>query len=181
VKERWKPAAGWEGLYEVSNLGHVRSVARVVDSANRWGPCRRSVRGHAVKPVVGSHGYFQVVLSRNGKARPYYVHRLVGETFLGPLPPGQQTRHGPGGKLDNRLVNLSYGTRAENERDKIRDGTFRQGHVTGDLHHSSKLTTVIVAECRRRHAAGETQTALARQYGVSITAMHNAVHGYTWQ
>ena len=129
----------------------------------------------------GSHGYLQVWLCKDGRKKLYYVHRLIGEAFLGPLPSGQQTRHGPRGKLDNFLTNLSYGTPLEDHQDKIRDGTFRHGHVTGTAHHSAKLTLETAAECRRRNAAGETQIVLAREFGVSQAAISKVIRGETWR
>lgn len=159
--ERWLPVVGYEGLYEVSDLGRVRTVR---------------IRKHD----VNDHGYAMIFLSRNGKVRYIPVHRLVGEAFLGPLPPGLMTRHGPGGKLDNRLMNLCYGTNSENQIDRARDGNPNTG-FSGEAHPAAKLTDAIVAECRRRHAAGETQSALAREFGVTFQAMHLAVRGKNWR
>jgi hypothetical protein len=84
-----------------------------------------------------------------------------------------QTRHGPGGKRDNRLVNLSYGTPAENSNDQIRDGTRQRGEQRPE----AKLTFAIVAACRIRYAAGETQTALAKEFGVTRACMGYAIAG----
>lgn len=181
MTERWLPAPGYEDLYEVSDCGRVRSLDRIVSSANRWGVLRRSIRGRVLRQRVGSHGYLLVVLYRDGRKKFCYVHRLVGEAFIGPMPPGQQTRHGPRGKLDNWLTNLSYGTPEENHQDKIRDGAFRHGHVTGTAHHSAKLTPAIAAECRRRNAAGETQVTLAREFGVTQGAISSVIRGKTWR
>jgi hypothetical protein len=173
--ERWLPVPGFEGFYEVSDFGRVRSVVRMTTRGIRGGGIRR--------PVPDRHGYLRMALSRYGKVRSRYVHRLVALAFIGPNPPRQEVRHGPGGKLDNRLVNLSYGTRADNENDKVRDGTFRHGGGTywGERHHQSKLTAAIVLECRRRAAAGEQQTALALEFGISQSAMNNAILGKTWR
>jgi NUMOD4 motif/HNH endonuclease len=181
MTERWLPVCGYEGLYEVSDCGRVRSLDRIVGSSNRWGPLQRSIRGRILSPHIGSHGYLQVALGKEGQPKIHYVHRLVGEAFLGPLPPGQQTRHGPSGKLDNCLANLSYGTPEENHQDKIRDGTFRHGHITGSAHHSAKLTAAIAAECRRRNAAGEMQKVLAREFKVTQAAMSKVIRGETWR
>jgi hypothetical protein len=102
----------------------------------------------------------------------------VAEAFLGPRPDGYQVCHGPAGQLDNRLVNLSYGTRSKNcGADKYRDGTM----TIGTRHGLAKLTDEIVRECRARVAAGETRVALAREFGISATAMAMAVKGATWR
>lgn len=168
--ERWLPVPGFEGFYEVSDQGRVRSLAR------------QGTYGRTLKPVPDSHGYLTVTLSRSMERDRRWVHQLVLLAFSGPGSPDQQVRHGPGGKLDNRLINLCYGTRAENERDKIRDGTFRHGGGTyrGEGHHQAKLTAAIVVECRRRAAAGEQKIALAREFGISQSAMNAAILGKTW-
>jgi len=173
--ERWVPVVGYEGLYDVSDLGRVRSLARTV--------LRRDGRvlplmGRTLRQVPGGRGYLHVTLHRDGEAQTHPVHRLVGEAFLGPLPVGQQTRHGPGGALDNRLVNLSYGTPTENCDDKVRDGTLARGSRIG----LAKLTEAIVCECRERYFAGGTSfMALASEFGVSSVAMRQAIRRKTWR
>lgn len=87
-----------------------------------------------------------------------------------------EARHGPGGKLDNRLSNLCWGTPSENQEDKVRDGTTNRGERCG----SARLTAEIVAECRHRHAIGESQAALAREFGVAVSTMSEAIRGVTW-
>jgi NUMOD4 motif/HNH endonuclease len=160
--ERWLPVVGYEGLYEVSDLGRVR---------NRHGriltPQRQENRG----------GYLTVKLWHPQlRQHRHMIHRLVGEAFLGPLPPGLETRHGPGGKLDNRLINLSYGTPRQNSHDRVRDGT----HYCGSTQPMARLTEEIVAECRERYAAGEQQDWLADEFGVSQQTMSKALRGVTW-
>ncbi len=150
MPERWLPVPGWGGCYEVSDMGRVRSVDRV---------------------VIYSDGRRY---SYRGKAR--LVHQLVLEAFAVPRPRGEQARHGPGGATDNRLVNLCWGTGVENMADKERDGTL----LRGDSHQGARLTEAIVLKCRRRYVAGETQTALAAEYGVSVGCMSFAVRGITW-
>lgn len=111
----WQPIPGYEGLYEVSDLGQIRSLPRK-------GGNNRTYGGKILKPLLRPP-YLTVVLSRDGIEARLRVHSLVALAFIGQRPAGQQVRHGPGGALDNRLVNLCYGTPAENAADKVRDGT----------------------------------------------------------
>ena len=97
--------------------------------------------------------------------------------MAGRLPPGMHPRHGPGGSLDNRLGNLTYGTPLENILYEVRDGTMPRGSAKPE----ARLTEAIVAECRTRWAAGETQYALAAEFGVSQGTMGKAVTGKTWR
>lgn len=156
--ERWLPVPGYEGLYEVSDLGNVRPVRRLL------------------KPQVNTHGYLSVTLSRSGKTKTIPIHVLVCDAFLGPRPVGQERRHGPGGQRDNSVANLSFGTPPENQRDRVRDGTTNRGERSAN----AKLTAAIVAECRARYVAGQTQASLAAEFGVTTGAMCNAIRGKTW-
>lgn len=162
--ERWLPVVGHEGLYEVSDLGRVRSLPR------------RTTAGRIMRPGLAGP-YLRVQLHKDGAPTSLRVHRLVAEAFLGPLPPGQHTRHGPGGRLDNRLANLTYGTPAQNIGDQARDGTRR----TGTAVPVAKLSEQAVADCRRRHAAGESGHRLAAEHGVSQPTMARAISGQTWR
>lgn len=103
--ERWLPVPGYEHLYEVSDLGSVRSLDHWADG----GTYRRLMRGRVLKPQV-SQGYLKVFLSRDGEVGQHQVGRLVLEAF-DPAPPGCQgvrVVYGPGGPQDNRLVNLMW-------------------------------------------------------------------------
>jgi len=163
--ERWLPVVEYEGLYEVSDLGRVRSL-------RRWHAGSR-----VLKPGYDGSAA-QVGLSREGRRRTFKVHILVARAFLGPCPDGQEVCHGPAGRRDNRLVNLSYGTHLKNNgEDKRRDGTL----PVGVLNPRAILTDEIVRECRARAAAGEPCRALAREFGVGDTAMLRAVAGTTWR
>ena len=162
--ERWLPVGGYEGLYEVSDLGRVRSLPRF------------HAGGRVLKPAYNGP-VAQVCLRRDGRSRTFKVHSLVAAAFLGPRPEGHEVCHGPAGRLDNRLANLSYGTKSKNNgEDKRRDGTL----PVGILNPGAKLNDEIVRECRRRVAAGESCRALALEFGVDDTSMLDAVAGTNW-
>lgn len=175
--ERWLPVAGYEGLYEVSDLGRVRSLDKIVVRAH-------GARVYLAGRVLYQHlngrrrNYWAVTLHKDGHREVKMVHRLVAEAFLGPLPAGLTTRHGPAGSLENRLTNLSYGTQAENNADKFRDGT----HPVGTGAKNAVLTEAIVRECRSRFSdAAETIKSLAAEFGISEQSMGKAVRGRTWR
>jgi hypothetical protein len=167
--ERWLPVVGYEGLYEVSDLGRVRSL-------RHW--TRAGMRGGRVliQHLDGRGHYLFVGLCRNGRAKSSQVHTLAAAAFIGPCPPGQEVRHGPGGKLDNRAANLSYGTRSENMLDCVRDDT----HHRGERQWMAKLTTQDVIGIRRRVSAGETQAALSREFRVASSTIHKIVTRKKW-
>ncbi len=125
--ERWREVAGYEGLYEVSDLGHVRSVDRVVRH-HRGGP--KNLVGKVLRPGPNDrYGHLGVVLCKEGNQRSVAVHRIVMAAWVGPCPEGQEVRHGPNGVADNSISNLCYGTRSQNNLDKRRDGTVNGRRV----------------------------------------------------
>jgi len=164
--EEWRPVVDWEGLYAVSNLGRLQSLFRLGHP------------GRLLKPFPsGQEGYLAVKLCRDGKGTTAYVHQIVARAFIGECQPGQQVRHGPGRKLDNRAINLCYGTPPEDAQDKVRD----QSAPRGEKHYRAKLTWQIADEIRQRFAAGTPQKALAYEYGVSQPSISMIVTGKTWR
>jgi len=107
----WRPIPGWEGLYEASDEGQVRSLPR------------KHAKGRILRHGTTHNGYLTVTFSANGRRAAYTLHRVIAETFLGPLPDGMQTCHIDGDKTNNAAGNLRYATASENEQDKRRHGT----------------------------------------------------------
>lgn len=173
--ERWLPVVGFEGFYEVSSFGRVRSLDRTVITSNS----ARRYRGKMLSSYVnvGTRGYPFVRLSSPQLRGNYAVHVLVLTAHVGPCPPGQETRHGPAGKLYAAVTNLSWGTRSKNVgMDRLRDGQDNRGERHG-LH---KLTEPQVLEIRRRRAAGEELLALAGEFGVNIQTVSSIALGAHW-
>jgi HNH endonuclease/NUMOD4 motif len=113
--ERWLPVVGFEGLYEVSDQGRVRSLDRIVSVQGRQGLMSRRYRGRvlALGPHVG--GYEVVHLYNGGRQRATVLHILVAEAFLGPRPPDAEVLHIDGNPKNCAVDNLRYGTKIENE------------------------------------------------------------------
>lgn len=135
--QQWLPIPGYEGHYEVSTLGRVRSLDRVIRHA---GGTRKSP-GRTLKLQTHPTGYVQVTLCRDGQQENRKVHHLVLETFVGPRPSGMHACHGDGDTFNNSLSNLRWGTVSENNLDKVRHGT----------HNNSRKT-----HCLRGHAYVES-------------------------
>lgn len=114
--EQWKPIVGYEGSYEVSDMGRVRSLDRTVLRSGH----EMKIRGRMLKPFrTCSSGHQSVALSRN----KFLVHRLVMAAFVGPCEDGDVVCHNNGDPTDNRLSNLRYDTQSGNMYDKRHHGT----------------------------------------------------------
>lgn len=172
----WLPVPRYEGFYEVSSRGEVRSLDRQVRSGGGW----RVALGQPLKAICDKHGYLCVYLSRESRIRTCKIHLLVLEAFAGPRPPGMVARHGPGGRHDNRWPeNLCWGTQHDNiGPDRERDGTA----ILGSANPLAKLAESAVRDCRDRYAAGGiTYRQLAAEHGVGIRTMGDAITGRTWR
>lgn len=180
IAEEWRPVPGAEGRYEVSNLGRVKSLKRVVSCGLQHGKLRtRTVPEKILSPCKDTDGYDLVRFSwkEKEKPRPCTVHKLVAMAFLGPRPEGCWVLHGPKGKEDNSIENLYYGTPVQNVKDKWRDGTV----IIGEKHHKAKLKEVDVIAIRDLYRQGLTQKAIAARYCVGVTAIAKIVNRENWK
>jgi hypothetical protein len=113
-------------------------------------------------------GYLVVGLWHSGKGKLRPVHILVALAFRGPRPsPNHDAAHHDGNKLNNHWTNIFWKTRTENEADKVRHGTSNRGERNGQ----AKVTDSQAAEIATRARAGEKQADLAREFGLSGSAV----------
>ena len=116
--EVWKDIPGYEGYYQASSLGRIKSLSRF---------CQRNPTGYTskeriLKPQKLRTGHLYVNLMSGTKA---YIHRLILESFVGPCPKGMECRHFPDqDPMNNKLENLSWTTRKKNTKDRIHNGTY---------------------------------------------------------
>lgn len=146
--EVWRAIPGFEGFYEVSDHGQVRSLDRMRPT-DRQGRCRGRNRGRLLKQR-NSRGYRVLDLwNRDRVVFHMSVHALVLMAFVGPRPDDHQCCHRDGNRANNRVENLYWGTRSENELDKVRHGT----------HRNSKRT-----HCNSGHLFDEKNTGIKNGY-----------------
>lgn len=150
MDEQWRPVLGYEGYYEVSDFGRVRSLDRIGAQGRRY-------QGTILAQMRGRTGYRQVNLHCSGQVT-HLVHRLVLLAFAGPAPEGMEVRHRNGDRADNTLANLAWGTHLENMRDQREHGTHKNsvkthcpaGHpYAGDNLKIEKSGTRRCTVCRR--------------------------------
>lgn len=152
--EEWRPVVGYEGAYEVSDLGRVRSLDRIDSRGNRaW--------GRLLRADPQASGHLRVALCVEGKARRLFVHKLVLDAFVGPCPVGMETCHNDGDPTNNAVSNLRWDTKSANARDRRlhgRDEHARKTHCP-QRHEYTPSNTYYSAEgwrsCRTCRLAGE--------------------------
>jgi len=175
MKEKWKQVLGYEGKYEVSNLGRVRSITRKLDIShytNRGG--RRGVIGRMLAQTKQPNGYFTVSFSGVCQA----VHKLVLNAFVGPRPIGMVCRHFPDrDKSNNRLDNLQWGAFSQNQKDRIAHGTnygpFKERVLSPKQERQLKREYGKISKYGRGRI---TQRELAAKYKVSLTVVNKTIH-----
>jgi len=166
--EQWKPIKDYEGLYEVSDLGRVRSLDRTVKRGNQ----NVSVKSRILKPHSNSRGVKTLQLHKEGKQKTFKVHVLVATAFIGERPEGYHICHENGIASDNRLLNLRYDTINENKID-----IYRYGRKAGN----GKLSIEQVLEIRKLYATGNySQLKLGEMFNVDGKAIFNVVHRNTF-
>lgn len=164
--EQWKWVVGFEGAYEVSNFGRVRTyrasaLAEVTDVPHAL------LRG---SPHKAGYQYFRIWGS-DGKVHKLYLHDMILTAFVGPRPmPKHEARHLNGRASDTRLDNLAWGTRQENIDDIRRHGTRK-----------TRFTEDQIREIKRRLAAKEHQRKIAKDFGVKQGYIANINIGRSWR
>lgn len=169
--EEWRTIPGFSH-YEASSLGRIRRIGKHPGNTTSRG------KGGILSANPNPAGYLAVGLSINGRRKTYSVHRCVNLAFHGPPPPGTpQTRHLNGIKTDNRPCNLAWGTHIENSHDAVEHGDIKLGSLRSD----SRLKEADVVAIRVRNASGESQYALADEYGVSQQLISQIVRRVAWR
>lgn len=170
--ERWAstPVEG----YEVSSMGRVRSLDRVVHDIGKGGtPRARNMTGRVLAPQVDGNGYFRLSLGRKNR---WLLHRLVWVSFVGDIPKGMQVCHNDGDPSNNGLENLRIDTPKGNASDRPSHGTSCRGSRSPH----SILTAEQVLEIRGLEHLPRKE--VAQRYGVHPNTITNIIkrRGWTW-
>lgn len=173
MNEVWKEIPEYEGLYEASSEGRIRSVDRVVSTFSARGAKRTQLRrkGKVLCLSPGPKGYRLVTLSKDGIARTRRVNRLVCSAFYGPQPETVLACHRDGDLTNNRDGNLRWDTPAANQADRLIHGTALRGEAVA----TAILTEAEVIAIRASRTFGTLQ-------GVSVsrTQYHRIKRGEAW-
>ncbi len=177
VAEEWRSVEGYEGAYEVSNFGRVRSLTRMV--ASKAGS-RRLLRGRVLRLGVDSNGYLHFSARLDGTCRTVKVHQLVARTFVAGASDGKQVNHKDGVKANNASSNLEWVSASENILHAVRTGL--RVAVCGEQQPAAKLSEAQVLEIRRIAREGQySQKKIARMFGVCQMTISHIVSRSTWK
>lgn len=174
MEEIWKPVVGYDGFYEVSNLGQIRSLDRVDKKKRFW-------KGRILKQYPRK-GYLHVNLSVNGERNSVAVHRVVAEAFLLNPKNKPQVNHIDENKANNVVSNLEFCTACENVNHGTRSKRSADSQ-RGEKSHSHRITSEQVNEIRENYVRGSKQfgqKAFADKFGISISAVSLIILGKTW-
>ena len=183
--EVWKDIIGYEGKYQVSNLGRIKSLARNIKgghwNTNRWfsekilSLCKRGP------------GYLGVCLCENDKKKTYLVHRIVLQAFVDNTGNKPESNHIDGNKHNNRVDNLEWSTRSDNEIHAYKMGlakptnSNKNGKLSGINHHAHKLTEEDVINIRKEYAMGNiSQINLGIKYNINQSSTGRIIRKLNW-
>ncbi|WP_460670492.1 NUMOD4 motif-containing HNH endonuclease [Larkinella ripae] len=173
--EVWKDVPNYEGHYQVSNLGRMRSLDRPPVYKARGA---RGFTGQPLSPNANQRGYLCISLSRKHKYKRFFVHRIVMHAFVGPIPDGYTVNHKNGIKDDNRLENLEYVTQAENNAHAFRTGL----RTNKGYRPYNALTDQQAAEFKKLRQEGWLLKPLSKMFNISMSTASGISRGlrYSW-
>ena len=161
MNEEIRQIVGYEGLYTISETGVVTNARTGLER----------------KAIHKADGYMIVQLWKENRSKVLRIHRLVAETFLGPVPPGMEVNHKDGDKGHNSRENLEYVTRSQNMKHAMDRGFY----PIGEHHPAAKLSPEDVISVRERFASGERCPEIAKSLGVSNGAIHQILKQQSWK
>lgn len=185
--EIWKDIKGFEGYYQISNLGRIRSLDRIIEMKNGK---TRKVKGKILKQSTSVHGYKVVCFRRNGKKENFRVHRLIGEAFIDNQDNKPFINHIDGDKSNNDISNLEWCTAKENANHAYEFGLKeasnpnKNGLKQGSKHHNSKLTekeVKFMRENSRKNGGSFKNAELAKLFGITKANVSHIVNGKGWK
>lgn len=174
MEEIWKPIKDYEGLYEVSNLGRVKSLDRII--MQRGFP--KKLKGRILKGRLNRKGYITVILHSDGLPNTQKIHRLVALVFIKNPENKREVNHINGIKTDNRSENLEWNTTSENLTHAFKIG-LKEG-LKGGKNGRAKLTEDMVRSIKKE-LSSMTQVELAEKYGVSPVCISKIKLGINWK
>ena len=169
--EEWRAIPGFEGVYDVSSFGKIRSLDRIITEKTGKSYILKSKHRNL---STDSKGYLRVSANVNGKVGCIYVHQAIAKAFIGPYPTSKhEVRHLDGNRINNVVNNIAYGTKSDNMQDALKHGTFLIGvDRPGAILTPDKARAICLDT---RHFA-----IIAEVYGITDSAVRAVKSGKNW-
>lgn len=174
--EIWKSIKGYEGLYEVSNFGKIKSLDRLV--RHKKESDFRIQKGAIKKQPKNSDGYLTVILYLKNKQKSFLVHRLVCYHFKNNPQNKPTVNHKDGNKLNNHINNLEWNTISENTKHAWETGLIKK--KSGDSCNNRKLSSLQVSEIKNL-LPNNTHLEISKMYNVSRSTISAVSNGQNWK
>lgn len=174
---KWLPVVGYEGWYEVSDMGDIKRMKTPLGNVPFTSILRQTSLCPSKNPAYGS--YRRISLSVSTIRKAHFVHRLVAEAFIGPCPAGQEVNHKNGIRDDNRPENLEYVSRSENLLHSF--ANLKPDKLFGTRCRFAKLKAVDIPRIKLLRSWGLTYKDIAADFGVSLQAIHYICAGKHWK
>lgn len=181
MKEIWKDIENYEGIYQVSNIGRVKSLDRYVNCSPN-GKAKRFLKGIVLRQISDKDGYQIVNLKKHQEGLYSRVHRLVAQAFIPNTDNKPQVNHIDGVKYNNIVTNIEWATLSENRRHAydtgLQDGKSREG-VKNNF---SKLNELEVLEIRKMYKKGLTNyKEIASMFNVTSGCIQRIITRTNWK
>lgn len=173
--EIFKDILGYEGLYQVSNMGRVKGCERVILMKNGT---LRYIEEKIITPKKRPRGYAFVALSKNATKKIHSVHQLVAKTFIKNPKKHKDINHINGNKVDNRVVNLEWVSQYENMQHAIKTGLVNNN---GSNCKTSKLKEQDVILIREYSEKGKKLKEISDMFGVTIANISYIIKRQSWK
>lgn len=175
-QEEWRDIKNYEGYYQISSFGRVRSVDRLITRSDERVYCLKS---QILKPFQGKTcNYLSIQLSKNNICEKFMIHRLVAYEFLGLHKDSLlEVNHKDGNRHNNRVCNLEVVTHQQNIEHSI---ITNLKNDYGERSSNAKLTNKQAAEIRWLWANGMMQKNISKMYNVCKQTICNIVHNKSY-
>lgn len=180
-QEIWKPVVGFEGYYEISSIGRLKSVKRSYEVNGRWNKTHiRHMEEKLYKPYMAKTGYWDVFIHLHGRHRQS-IHRMVAKAFI-PNPGNKgYVNHINSIRTDNRVGNLEWVTHQENMMHGYLHGSLRIPASVGQDNGRAVLTNEQVLEIRKLYKEGMRPKQLIEKYQLKKATLEGVIYNTKWK